>query len=450
MPRKLPTVPPREALKLHHKLSIEKLLKIIQTEAKKIPEYRLEILTSHTMLDVVMSGFAVFSLKYPSLLQFDNSKNKRRIKYNLRTLFGIQKAPSDTTLREVCDEIDPYLLRPAFTEILKTAHKEGALEEHSFLGGHLLSMDATGHFSSNKISCPQCCKKTHRNGKDSYYHQLMGAAIVHPDKAQVFPLFPEAITKQDGATKNDCESNAAKRLLPAIREALPDFKFIILQDAIGADAPNIRMIKNQGYSYIITATADDQVSLYNEVQKRICRGEGDEFEITGDDGITRGYRFINHVALNKSNPDVLVNYLDYWEAKDGEQIYNHQWISDIELTRENVNLLMRAGRARWKVENETFNTLKNLGYHLEHNYGHGKKHLSTVFATLMMLAFLVDQIQEHACILFKTARNKFYSRTALWEEMRGLFRGFFIKCWEDFWLGIIFEWGGGELQPDTG
>ena len=292
--------------------------------------------------------------------------------------------------------------------------------------------------------------KHHRSGKVEYYHQLMGAAIVHPDKPQVFPLFPEPITRQDGKTKNDCESNAAKRLLPAIHNALSEMKFIVLQDAIGADAPNIGMIKNQGYSYIITVTADDQVSLYEEVQRRFCNGEGDEFEETGKDGVTRGYRFINGVPLNKSNPDVLVNYLDYWEVKDGKQIYSHQWITDIELTRENVNSVMRAGRARWKVENETFNTLKNLGYNLEHNYGHGEKYLATVFATLMMLAFLVDQVQEHICVLFKAARGMFYSRTALWEEMRGLFRGFFIKCWEDFWLGIIFEWCGGELQPDTG
>lgn len=449
MPRKLPPLPSRESLKFHRSLSIENLLKIIQGEVKKIPEHRVEPLV-YSMLDVVMSGFAVFSLKYPSLLQFDKNKDKRRIKYNLRTLFGVQKAPCDTTLREICDEIDPYALRPAFTKIIKTAHREGVLDDYGFLGGHLLSMDATGHFSSGNVSCPHCCEKHHRNGKVEYYHQLMGASLVHPDKAQVFPLFPEAITKQDGKTKNDCESNAAKRLLPAIHKALPDLKFIVLQDAIGADAPNIRMIKNQGYSYIITVTADDQVSLYNEVQKRVCQGESDEFEVVGDDGVTRGYRFINGVPLNKSNPDVLVNYLDYWEIKNDKIIYSHQWITDIELTRENVNPVMRAGRARWKVENETFNTLKNLGYNLEHNYGHGEKHLSTVFATLMMLAFLVDQMQEHVCALFKAARNTFYSRRALWEEMRALFRCFFLKSWAQLWLAIIFDEGGDEPQPNTG
>jgi hypothetical protein len=235
-------------------------------------------------------------------------------------------------------------------------------------------MNGTGHFGSGNVSCPHCCEKHYRNGKVEYYHQLMGAVIVHPDKSLVFPLFPEAITKQDGATKNDCENNAAKRLLPAIHNALPDLKFIVLQDAIGADAPNIKMIKSQGYSYIITVTAKDQVSLYNEVQERIYRGECNEFEVVGNDGITRGYRFVNNVPLNKSNPDVLVNYLDYWEIKDNKQIYSHQWISDIELTRENVNPVMRAGR--WlRVENYVKFLTDHMRSVLRHAIkGHGVEH----------------------------------------------------------------------------
>ena len=106
-----------------------------------------------------MAGFAVFSLKYPSLLQFDKNKNKTRIKHNLRTLYGVHNAPCDTTLREICDGVEPYALRPAFTKIIHTAQHEGALEEYKFLDAHLLSMDATGQFSSNHINCPHCCEK---------------------------------------------------------------------------------------------------------------------------------------------------------------------------------------------------------------------------------------------------------------------------------------------------
>lgn len=444
---KIPPMPSHENLKFHESLSIEGLLKIVRDKMENVSEHRIGN-PEYSMSNVLISGLAVFGLKYPSLLQFDKNKDKLRIRHNLRTLYGVRNAPCDSTLREVCDEVKPHELRPAFTEIVKQAHHAQALQEFVYLNGmYLLSMDGTGHFCSGKINCPECCKKVHKNGKTEYYHQMLGAVIVHPDKKQVIPLYPEAITHQDGVNKNDCESNAAKRLLPSIRESMPEMKFIILQDAIGADGPNIKMIKNIGYSYIITVTENDQVSLYEDVQKRYLKGEVTEFEVTGEDGIIRGFRFINGMPLNKSHPDILVNYIDYWEVKNDKQIYNHQWITDIELTRENVWAIMRAGRSRWKVENETFNTLKNLGYNLEHNYGHGKKHLATVFANLMMLAFLIDQMQEHICVLFKEARKKFSSRMALWEEMRGLFRGFYIKCWMDLWLAIIFEWGGGELAP---
>ena len=110
---------------------------------------------------------------------------------------------------------------------------------------------------------------------------------------------------------------------------------------------------------------------------------------------------------------------------------------------------MRGGRGRWKIENETFNTLKNQGYQLEHNYGHGQKHLATVFGLLMVLAFFVDQVQELCCSLFQAARQQFHSRTSLWDKLRGLFKEYFVVSWETVWLAIIYGHKGGVLQPDT-
>ena len=98
------------------------------------------------------------------------------------------------------------------------------------------------------------------------------------------------------------------------------------------------------------------------------------------------------------------------------------WITDFLLIPENVWDIMRGGRARWKIENETFNTLKNQGYHLEHNYGHGEQNLSVVLALLMMLAFLVDQVQQLCCPLFQAAWHKMRTKCHLWEEIRNHFR----------------------------
>ena len=157
---------------------------------------------------------------------------------------------------------------------------------------------------------------------------------------------------------------------------------------------------------------------------------------------------MNGLPLNKSHPDILVNYLDYWEIREGKE-YNFSWITDLKLRRDNVYQVMRGGRGRWKIENETFNTLKNQGYQLEHNYGHGQKHLTTVFGMLMMLAFLVDQVQELCCHLFQAARQQFRSRTSLWDKLRGLFKEHFVVSWETVWLAIIYGHKGGVLQPDT-
>jgi len=205
MRRKIPPMPSRENLKFHESLSIEGLLKIARVKMANVPDYRAGF-CEYSMTNVLMSGLAVFGLKYPSLLQFDKNKDKTRIRYNLRTLYGVHNAPCDSTLREVCDEVEPNYLRPIFIEIVRQAHHAQALQEFAYLNNsYLLSVDGTGHFCSGKIHCPECCKKVYKNGKIEYYHQMLGAVIVHPDKKQVIPLYPEAITHQDGSNKNDCD-----------------------------------------------------------------------------------------------------------------------------------------------------------------------------------------------------------------------------------------------------
>jgi len=108
-------------------------------------------------------------------------------------------------------------------------------------------------------------------------------------------------------------------------------------------------------------------------------------------------------------------------------------VTDIRVSFKNVAKIVKAGRSRWKIENETFNTLKNLGYNFEHNYGHGKKHLSTVFCTLMMISFLIDQIQEICCSLFQKCKNFAGTYRGLWETMRGFFRFIKFNNWERFY-----------------
>jgi hypothetical protein len=145
-----------------------------------------------------MAAFAMFSLKAPSLLAFD----KERAEANLHTIYGIQRVPCDTYMREILDPVSPKVLRPVFKSVFQQLQRGKALEALTFLDGHyLLALDGTGYFSSKTIHCASCLQKVHRNGSITYYHQMLGAAIVHPDVREVIPFMPEPIMKQDGTEK---------------------------------------------------------------------------------------------------------------------------------------------------------------------------------------------------------------------------------------------------------
>ena len=185
--------------------------------------------------------------------------------------------------------------------------------------------------------------------------------IAHPELKTVLPLMPEAITRQDGTTKNDCERNAAKRLLTALREDFPQLKLIVVEDSLASNGPHIELLQALDLRFILGVKPGDHQALFEQVQQHLCAGQCQEWEDTDEHGVEHGYRWVNGVSLNASHPELKVNFLEYWEIKDGKETI-WSWVTDLPLSRATVVAVMRAGRARWKVENETFNTLKNQGY----------------------------------------------------------------------------------------
>lgn len=422
--------------KLRKDLCAPGLLNTVRRCFDGIPDHREDRCTL-SLSDALMSGLAVFSLKCASLLAFDQQRQDPPIAHNLRTLYGVKQAPCDSQMREIIDGVETRRLRPAFKAVFSQLQRGKGLEAYAYLNGHyLLSVDGTGFFSSETIHCEQCCKKKKRNGQITYYHQLLGAAIVHPGKREVIPLAPEPIMHQDGQTKNDCERNAAKRLLPDVRREHPHLPLIVIEDALSANAPHIELLKKLDMRFILGVKPGDHQALFEEVEARARNHQVEEWECVDESQVTHRFRFTNQIALNQQHPDLLVNFLEYWEIRP-EKTLHFTWITDFFLTKENVFSIQKGGRARWKIENETFNTLKNQGYNLEHNYGHGKKYLANNFALLMMLAFLIDQVQQICCPLFQQALLTNHSKISLWEKMRAFFRYFYIDTWEHFFAALI-------------
>jgi len=433
--------------RLRKQLSAPGLLKTIREDFNQIADHRSAD-SEIPLADALMSALAMFGLKYPALLQFDQARREGVIRHNLNTLYGVERAPCDTQMRTILDPVDPQALRPAFRAVHRQLQRHKALEGYHYLNGHyLVSIDGTGQFASSKIRCSDCCVKQRKSGPE-YYHQLLAAVIVHPERKTVLPLMPEAITHQDGKKKNDCERNAAKRLLHHLRADFPQLPMIILEDSLASNGPHLQLLQELGLRYIIGVKEGDHPHLFDAVQRHLHAGTCQELEYVDEQGVEYGYRFVSDLALNASHPDIRVNFLEHWII-DGDKSQLFTWITDLALTPDTVPPIARGGRSRWKVENETFNTLKNQGYQLEHNYGHGQQHLATVFAFLMMLAFLLDQVQEHSCRLFQAARAYYRSRTTLWERLRGRVTDFYIPDWQTLWQSLAQGSVGAVLAPDT-
>ena len=197
----------------------------------------------------------------------------------------------------------------------------------------LVSGDGTGHFSSNKISCPHCCQKKRQNGTTEFYHQMFAACVVHPDKKNVIPLCPEVILNRDGNSKNDCERNACKRFLENFRREHPHLKAILLEDGLASTAPNIRMIKENGLRYILGAKPRDHQFLFKQLE---TSSRTVYHEITTDDGHYHQFRFLNRASLNKSNQDLFVNVIEYRHTNHNGKELNFSWVTNIPVSTTNV------------------------------------------------------------------------------------------------------------------
>jgi hypothetical protein len=376
----------------------------------------------YALTDMVMSGFAMFSLKDPSLLAFKSSYEARQ--ENLEQVFKIKAVPSDNGLRKILDPVNPTRLLPCFEALYKEPKVEVVVKERlcftAFGGFVAIAADGTEHFCSNHTNCPHCMVRKLKDGGVQYYHQMVGACIVKPNEKTVLPVFAEPITRQDGATKNDCEYNAFKRLLPNIGQVLPGHKKLILLDGLFADGPAIRAIRD-GQMDFITVIKEGYVLV--QAARLEETGQLESFTWTKNQHFRGTAKWAHGLVLNGANQDISVNYLQYQEVdtRNGKTVYASKWITSLEISQDMAPEFVSVARSRWKIENETFNVLKNHGYNLEHNYGHGKSFLSSVLAILMFLAFLVDQLTEATDSLFQKALKAAKTMRDMRQKVRVLF-----------------------------
>ena len=412
-------------------LSFSALRNVLSDQFNQIADARQSGKVRFELHDCLMSGFAMMLFQDPSLCDFQRRLCEVYQKSNLHSIFAVSDIPKDSQMRDLLDEVTPGDLEPAFATLLKSLQRGKHLEPYRVLGNrYLVPIDGSEYFSSQHIHCPGCLTQK-KNSRVRYHHNIVQAVIVHPDMKQVLPLAPEEITNRDGTEKQDCEINAAKRLLVKLRKAHPKLPFIIGGDGLFSKQPFINACKQQGMSFILVAKPADHKVLFEYVEEIAAMGEADTLELVDIKKRRHRYRWVNQVPINGSEKADDVNFFDYQMIVGDKVTYRNSWVTDISANADNIVELVKAGRCRWKIENETFNTLKNQGYHIEHNFGHGKKHLSMVFFLLNLLAFYVHQILDLTDRFYQRLRyEKFTSRKEFWNQLRCTFRILLFRNWE--------------------
>jgi len=402
---------------LRESTTYDALVKELRRDFEKIPDHRAANVV-HKLPNILMSGYAIFTLKYPSLLCFEQQTLRER--ENLRQLFGIDKICSDVQMRRVLDELDPDQLQPLFGKHFEVIKRTGLLGQYRFMKKYLLaSSDGVHYFQSNKVNCKRCLVNHHQNGVVSYNHSMLGVALVHPAQREVYPIGCEAIQKQDGQNKNDCELNAARRLQKRLFEDYKDLPLLLLEDALYANEPHLEQILDNGWDFITNVKPSSHKALFTLFKGRRARGQINTLIV--DEGKTQHHFYwMNNVSLNGKG-NLRVNFLYYEQHNAKGKAKTFSWCTSIKLRKSNVYEVMRGGRCRWKIENEGFNTLKNQGYHFEHNYGHGYNHLSNVMALLMLLSFLIDQLVQACSKRFNNIWKAAKAKKRVWERIRALF-----------------------------
>lgn len=392
--------------------------------------------TKYEVLDAVLSAYSVFFMQSPSFLSHEQDRKRERGKNNLESLFGVYKTPTTNQIKNILDRLPPKEVGTVFWTVYEQLVKGNYLADFGGINGTLLcGMDGTEYHTSYKVCCENCNRKQTGEGKTLCTHNVIAPVLVAPGRAEVFALEPEFIWPQDGSDKEDCEQNAIKRWVERHHQRFAPYTLTLLTDDLHSRQPTCELLLAKKINFILVCKESSHPALYEELgllrrvdgavsalQTRTWNGRFHE--------VTH-YRYAAALPLRAGDDALRVNWCEVTviNQQTGAILFKSAFITNFAISDQNVAQVIRSGRARWKHENESHNTLKNQGYHLEHNFGHGDRYLAMVLLCLNLLAFLTHTFMELSDAIFRAVRHELGSRTTFWNDVRALTRYQTFDSW---------------------
>ena len=430
-------------------LTVDAFIERLKT--KKLTDRRTGRNGRYEVNDAAQAAFAIFFMQSGSFLAGQRHLRQAKGKSNAETVFKMERIPTDTHIRNLLDPVSPTEVEEEFRYLLAELEAEGNLNQWRVLDGRLaFSLDGVYYFSSQKITCRQCQSQQMSTGETQYKHSAITPVIVAPGCAHVLPYVPEFIVPQDGAEKQDCEVTAAKRWLEREGSTLRRYQAILLGDDLYSKQPLCTAVLATSCDFIFVCHREAHPALYAVVDAAdgLARLPTlSQRRWNGRHGEIWTYRYLNNVPLRGGEGALLVNWCDLTltHEETGAILYRNEWITNMTLDADNTPDVVACGRARWKSENENNNVLKNQGYHIDHNFGHGQEHLATTLLTLNLLAFLLHTIAHVTDKVYQQVRQALGSRRTFFNDTEALMRYMVFPDWASLLRFMFVQL---ELEPD--
>jgi hypothetical protein len=267
--------------------------------------------------------------------------------------------------------------------------------------------------------------------------------IVQAGNEHVIALEPEFITPQDGNEKQDCEIQAGKRWVSQFGDFYAKQNVTLLGDDLFSHQPFAQALKDKKLHFILVCKPDSHLALYEMVAFLQSNGVLSSYQKrqwNGRFGEIYTYRYANKLPLRGDQDTIEVNWCEFTITREdtGEQLYKNAFCTDFVDLETTVEAIVRDGRTRWKVENEHNNILETKGYHLEHNFGHGDQHLSSLLLTLNLLAFLFHTVLDLVDDRYRLIRQELRTRRKFFQHIETLLCYFVFPSWADL-LAFMFK-----------
>lgn len=385
--------------------------------------------------DAGMAAFSLFFMQSPDFLDHQRQLQERQKRNACQSLFGMQYVPSDHLIGQQLDRAECRTVYPAFDFALQQLKQQQGLAPFLQLDERvLIAVDGLQFHSSEKIRCQQCSYTTTK-GVTRYHHDVLCATLVAPQHTRALPLRPEFISRQDGANKRECEINAAKRWLHYNHQRYQDLRPIYLGDDLYSKQPFCRQLLERGGDFIFSVKPSTHRTLHENLRGLKLHNRQQTVRRTSGKSRIRRYRWYNGLPLTADEDSLQVNWfsVEFARLHNKKVTHRNSFITSLKVTRANVPQLADCGRARWKIDNESFNLFKNNRRHTELNFGHGRRELSNFLLALNLLAFAFHTTCDQLCEPWQQAQNATFRRYRFFEMLDILSE---FACCED-WQHIL-------------